>query len=182
MTQVGVCYKSQKRIRFSKPLTDNITERAALSVITHEIAHGLAPVGSHHNAEWKRICLSIGGDGERCSRPGEHGTVAAEKTRKKRAVVGLCPNCHTGTEALRRTNVACGRCCKEKNGKSGYDAEFAFRWYKEGKDSILIPIPQWLGTCDGCGEQTVQMTESRAIPHAHYRCDGMFSYVVYNND
>lgn len=41
-------------------------EKQVRNTVIHEIAHALAPVGSHHNLRWQQIAKSLGDDGERC--------------------------------------------------------------------------------------------------------------------
>lgn len=62
----GACNTGRRTISLSAPLTRLNTPAEVEDVIRHEIAHAIAPIGSHHNAAWKRACLVTGARPERC--------------------------------------------------------------------------------------------------------------------
>lgn len=57
----------------------SMSENIFKLTIPHEVAHmvcQLAPVyGKNHNKGWKRVCIMLGGDGERAYAAGERGTI-----------------------------------------------------------------------------------------------------------
>ena len=82
----GACHYSTKRITLSHKLTSLNDETKIRTIMLHEIAHALAGRKAHHNATWKAICRSIGGDGQTYYS-------AATTVTPDRKVTGQCPNC-----------------------------------------------------------------------------------------
>ena len=86
-------------ISISKPLaTQNDWETVRKTVI-HEIAHANTP-SHHHDRVWRRECIRLGGDGERCytsvKRGGDVNTIPYK-------YIGVCPKCGAKFPRFRRT-------------------------------------------------------------------------------
>jgi predicted SprT family Zn-dependent metalloprotease len=113
-------------ISLSRHLTLLNNEKEVRDTILHEIAHALDVNErgySNHDANWRRIALSIGCDGERCY----DSTEVAQPPSKYKVV---CDNCGRETESMRkpkRYSKACGRCCKAHNGGK-YDEKYKLRY------------------------------------------------------
>ena len=89
------------KITISYPLASiNTWERVRLTVL-HEIAHART-AGHGHDAVWRRECLALGGDGNRCY----DSTNTVIPTTKK--FIGTCPKCGHQFKRDRRVN---GYCC-----------------------------------------------------------------------
>lgn len=124
----GCCYHHRKLITISEPIAKlnlHQIERIRQTVL-HEIAHALCDESDGHNDNWRRMARSIGHSGERTY---SHADVVTpkRKTRAYRTYRGECPNCERVLHRSRRTNIACGQCCKKYNhGK--YTERFAIVW------------------------------------------------------
>lgn len=68
-TRLGACHYDDMMISLSKYWTKEMTLDEMIKVILHEIAHALvgAKVQSHGSV-WKKKCLELGGNGERCTK------------------------------------------------------------------------------------------------------------------
>lgn len=66
-TRFGVCDYRRRTIGLSRALTAHADPLDVLDTILHEIAHGLTP-GHRHDATWQSKALSIGANGQRCSK------------------------------------------------------------------------------------------------------------------
>jgi transposase len=121
-SRFGICRQLKKRISLSRHLITLNSIQAVTDTILHEIAHALAPARSYHNAEWQRIALSIGCNGERCY---NNSVITPPK-----AYTGTCPNCKRVISRHRRARgLACGRCCKAYNNGLHSNA-YRFIWRK----------------------------------------------------
>jgi hypothetical protein len=76
-TVLGICrYRYADRsclIEFSEELFAKLTDEQRYLTVAHEIAHGicfLRGLDDGHGSTWKRICVIMGGTGERCSNLG----------------------------------------------------------------------------------------------------------------
>jgi hypothetical protein len=110
------------RLQFSSVLIELNDVEAVRDVILHEIAHGLAPRGSHHNWLWVQQCRKIGARPERCYSMKEVVTPKAKYS-------GVCPHCNGSISRMRkpRSTPACTDCCqKYNNGR--YSSEYMFKW------------------------------------------------------
>lgn len=100
----GACHYGLKMITLSSALTLANKEPVVRSVLLHEIAHALAGRGTNHGKKWQQICLSIGGDGNRCYSTKTTNTVPAR-------YIGTCPNGHTIKKYRKpRSKSSCGAC------------------------------------------------------------------------
>jgi predicted SprT family Zn-dependent metalloprotease len=66
-TRMGVCMIWCRVITISEPLALLNSEDEVLDTILHEIAHALAPAGSHHGPQWKWMARQVGAKPERCA-------------------------------------------------------------------------------------------------------------------
>jgi predicted SprT family Zn-dependent metalloprotease len=98
----GACHYRAKRITLSRHIVLLNGEAETRDTILHEIAHALAPKNAHHNAEWKRIALSLGCDGTRCY---DH-TVKTPSSK----YLAFCKHCGRVTEYSRMRDLSCGKC------------------------------------------------------------------------
>jgi predicted SprT family Zn-dependent metalloprotease len=69
----GVCkyYRAEDKFKvvFSESLFATLPEMDKTSVVAHELAHVVAfrlGIAKNHDHNWKRLCVAMGGDGERC--------------------------------------------------------------------------------------------------------------------
>lgn len=105
----GACHYGLKMISLSKALTLANDEAKVRTVMLHEIAHALAGRGTHHGKKWQQICLSIGGDGQRCYSTSDTNTVPHR-------YIGTCPNGHNHKRHRKpRTVSSCGVCSPKFN-------------------------------------------------------------------
>lgn len=88
------------RITISKPLAMNNTWEVVRKTFVHEIAHANTS-GHHHDEVWRRECLRLGGDGERCYTPTRRGGDVNDLPCK---YVGVCPKCGVKFFRNRRVN------------------------------------------------------------------------------
>ncbi len=66
-TTAGKAKCMERVVELSWPVFQVEENRAGFrNTVLHEIAHHLVPRGSGHNRNWRAVCISIGGNGERC--------------------------------------------------------------------------------------------------------------------
>jgi len=100
----GACHYGLKMITLSEALTLANKPELVRTIMLHEIAHALAGRGTNHGKKWQQICLSIGGDGNRCYSTKTTNTVPAR-------YIGTCPNGHTIKKYRKpRSKSSCGAC------------------------------------------------------------------------
>tara|TARA_R100000664_G_C2735937_1_gene125382 strand:+ start:130 stop:627 length:498 start_codon:yes stop_codon:yes gene_type:complete len=114
-----------KTISLSRPLTEHETkEQRVINTILHEIAHALDHKKrgySNHDKHWKKVAKSIGCTGERCT---SNSSIDLSRVMKW---IGECPKCNKRFHRARRTNIACGPCCKKYNNNK-YTPEYKIEW------------------------------------------------------
>lgn len=115
-TLLGDCHYSKKRIRLSRPFVLLNSEIRVKNTILHEVAHALVGRGFGHSKMWKRKAISIG-----CS--GDRTTNSSDFIAPPRKYTATCPKCGRETQAFKRTQVACGLCCK-KYSFNKFDEKF----------------------------------------------------------
>ena len=98
-------------VELSIPLVKINDEERVMKTILHEIAHALTE-GHEHDSVWQAKCLEIGGDGKRCY--SRHDTNTIE--RKRTLYQAYCPEHGNRGITYRRTDKACGICCKKYKG------------------------------------------------------------------
>lgn len=100
----GCTHYDDNLITLSKALCElNDWETIRLTVL-HEIAHALVGVGHHHDTVWKKKCIEIGGNGERCYSP-KNVHVAS----KYQATCPACGYIHHRNRLPKR-KTSCGAC------------------------------------------------------------------------
>ncbi|MFH1375051.1 MAG: SprT-like domain-containing protein [Patescibacteria group bacterium] len=114
----GCCNLTLKAISLSRILTELNSPSLVRDTLLHEIAHALTGRrGVAHGREWQDIARSLGCRAKRCYKEGEVKTPPAKYAAR-------CVSCGRSFPAFRRRQrVACGLCCKEKNG-GRYSHEF----------------------------------------------------------
>lgn len=116
----GVCKHQEKVIGLSAHLVRLNDEAKVENTVLHEIAHALVGRGRGHGPIWKAKALEVGCDGKT-----HYGYDVIEP---ELPIHGTCPNGHTsGRYRMPRGPVACGRCCRERNG-GRYSEEFHYTW------------------------------------------------------
>jgi predicted SprT family Zn-dependent metalloprotease len=111
----GYCSYGKKRISISETLAMLNPWSQVKDTVLHELAHALAPRGSHHGPAWKRKCVEIGANPTRC-----YDEVVKQPRMK---FTGTCPNGHTsGRMRKPRKDVSCGKCSR------GFNRDFLITW------------------------------------------------------
>tara|TARA_B100000287_G_C20536260_1_gene742867 strand:- start:144 stop:644 length:501 start_codon:yes stop_codon:yes gene_type:complete len=116
-----------KTISLSRPLTQyEINESRVKNTILHEIAHALDYKKrgySNHDNTWRRIAVSIGCTGERCT-----SNSGVDKSRVMKWIA-KCPKCGRDVFYARKSKreLACGKCCKKHNNNK-YTSDYKFVW------------------------------------------------------
>lgn len=109
-----------KTISLSRPLVELNNKVQVYDTILHEVAHALVGMGNGHNRVWKQQALAIGCDASRCYD-------STQVLTPPKAFVGTCPSCYREIERHRRTDIACGKCCRAYNGNE-YSDNYKFNW------------------------------------------------------
>lgn len=81
---LGRCFVGLQLIELNPQYVELNEENEVRDTILHEIAHALAGKGHHHDDYWRRICLRIGGSG---NRTGDSKVMLAYRYR------AICPSC-----------------------------------------------------------------------------------------
>jgi hypothetical protein len=113
-SRLGVCKERDLSIELSIFHVDNSPFESVKNTLLHEIAHAIVGCRHMHNHVWRSKAIEIGCTGERC------GVMNAPKK-----YTGVCPNCERHVSFNRRTDRACGVCCRRFNG-GGYSSDFKF--------------------------------------------------------
>lgn len=120
----GCCHYDARLITMSAALSKLNEEAKIRDTILHEIAHGLAPRSEGHGAEWRRIAMSIGCNGER--------TYSAAKVVLPPLPWRVsCDSCGYANEKARRRVLACRSCCTKYSG-GHFDPKYLLRWTRQG--------------------------------------------------
>lgn len=120
--RAGLCRYSIRTITLSRVVLPRMSEREALNLILHEIAHALAWLSDgrvhRHDEVWREVHRSIGGNGQRLYQIAE-----LEDREGLYAYTGTCPDGHTITYHRRPGQViAC-----TKGGRT-FHLAYAFEW------------------------------------------------------
>lgn len=120
-TANGLCYEGRKLIELSVYFVEHNTPERVKMTILHEVAHALAGHAAGHGPKWQRICVAIGGNGQRCN--------ASEHTEKvSYAWTGTCPGGHTHQQHRAPLRVkACGQCATK------WKPENIIVWHQHGR-------------------------------------------------
>lgn len=78
-TYSGQCRYRNKTIAISLVWAEHFTEAELRDTILHEIAHALAGYAAKHSMTWKRLHLSLGGNGEVRFTPSKEALAAVYK-------------------------------------------------------------------------------------------------------
>lgn len=109
-------------VAFSRHVWPLMSPEERRLVVIHEVAHALTPAGEGHSANWRALCLSLGGNGKRCTDLPEETTEAVAKWK------GHCPINPTHTILRNRLTArtryaACGTCSPTR-----YNSAAQFVW------------------------------------------------------
>lgn len=113
---LGRCIPSQKTIEYQPRYMEQNDWAQVLGTIQHEVAHAMTP-RHHHDAVWAAAARKLG-----LKNPSAINRTAV----LSRKYTGTCPNGHT-TQANRRTQSACGKCCRELNNNR-FSPLYKFVW------------------------------------------------------
>jgi hypothetical protein len=112
--QAGLCERGLKRLTFSGPLFSIWTQDHCRNTILHEIAHALTT--GHHTAEWRRVFISMGGNGKT-----GWDNSDGRPTLPPR-FIGTCPRGHI-IKKNRRDKTSCSTCNPRR-----FDSRYLFTW------------------------------------------------------
>jgi predicted SprT family Zn-dependent metalloprotease len=119
----AVCNYTYRQIELSMYVIPSLLDSSVKDSIIHEIAHALCP-GENHNNVWKRKCIELGGNGQRCYssvdyREGAKGRIELQEKLAKYTLT--CPVCGEKYFKNRRPtkSSSCG-----KHGTRGYDPKY----------------------------------------------------------
>ncbi|MEW6868762.1 SprT-like domain-containing protein [Trueperella pyogenes] len=122
--RAGFTSHARKTISFSRPLLELYTPEQVRLLVLHEVAHALVGEGHGHDAVWRSMCLTIGGDGRASVDPGWPEPTALW--------IGLCPNGHRiERQRLVRRRSTC-RCCS-----ANYDERYLISWTNQRTGEIF---------------------------------------------
>jgi len=112
----GLCNWREKKIFLSKYLLEqNLNKSAEFeNTLRHELAHALdfeMRGKSDHSRVWKAVAREVHCTAERCYKSSDIGDSKSKYTL-------ICDICgiKTPSHKKKRTQSACGKCCKEHNG------------------------------------------------------------------
>lgn len=114
----GLCSYNKREIQLSSTLIPYMTDDAIKGTIIHEIAHALCP-NHGHDYYWRRVCIHLGGNGERVGgserfKDGQQGKTQFQKAQSKYTYT--CPSCGKETFVNRILKRSCS-CAFCSNGK-----------------------------------------------------------------
>lgn len=110
----GLCNHQNRIVALSYVLTYLNEVPEVFSTVTHEIAHALVGPGHKHDIVWRRMFLSMGGDGKRCYDPND---IVMAPT----PFVYRCVKCGYKIHAWRRKLMATLAYCTDCYKASGED-------------------------------------------------------------
>jgi len=102
----GQCNYYNKTISLSIVYVKNNNEDLIINTILHEIAHAIAPIGSGHGKEWKKICLEVNAKPVRVNKEAE---LPAENKW-----TAHCLTCNKSWQYLRKHKNYIHKSCKTK--------------------------------------------------------------------
>ncbi|MDP9801012.1 putative SprT family Zn-dependent metalloprotease [Arcanobacterium wilhelmae] len=113
--RAGATNFTARKITLSKALVQLYAPEQVRAVMLHEIAHALVGPRHGHDAEWKRMCVAIGGDGR--------ARLPMDSPEPEAPWVGRCPAGHTAQRYRRPTRqLSCRRCSRS------FSPEHLFVW------------------------------------------------------
>lgn len=68
-SRFGCCRYDRKEITVSRHLAALNSDAEVINTIRHEVAHAICGKVHGHDAIWQRVCIALGGDGQRCYGP-----------------------------------------------------------------------------------------------------------------
>lgn len=109
--RTGQCNYTTQTISMSRHLIVKMTEGQVKNTLLHEIAHALVGGAAGHGPEWRRVAISIGCDGNRCTNvePAPYNWY------------GVCPDGHIASKRYRRPKNGGERSCAICNPKFSRD-------------------------------------------------------------
>ena len=113
----GLCRHKTKTIQLSSKLVELNSKYHVSQTILHEIAHALVGLKHGHDKVWKQKAISIGDTGDRCY---SYDVIQPDIKHKKLYII-KCNNCGYNYRKHRKTNAACGKCCKLYNNSKYSD-------------------------------------------------------------
>lgn len=119
VTRAGQCRHRSKIIGMSRKVIDVMTMDEFMNTLTHEIAHALVGPGHAHDDVWRRMHLSLGGNGRTTS---EIGVKVIHKW------LGTCPNGHT-VRRHRLTQFARNGSCPKCHPR--FNPDYRFQWTEQ---------------------------------------------------
>lgn len=100
-----------KEFSFSKAFIRESSREAICDVILHEFAHMIAEEKYHdygHGEKWKKVCISIGGQGERMYHLSNE---TRKKMNKYKVTCDHCDNVFYANRKPRTVKYSCAKCC-----------------------------------------------------------------------
>lgn len=104
-------------INISRDFVSFNDEVKVREVILHEVAHALLPPEEGHGPNWQVKAVELG----------VPPFAYTSEARMIRRWIGLCPRGHVHMKHARRSNLACGPCCKLHN-HGRYTDRFLLTW------------------------------------------------------
>lgn len=111
----GRCNYTSRKIEFSRKCFDNFDYETGMNTALHEVAHVIAGTANGHNHVWKKVHMSLGGNGR--------ARVEHEKIAGALPVTGTCPNGHTTKRSrIPRKKYSCKQCAPY------FNESYIFSW------------------------------------------------------
>jgi predicted SprT family Zn-dependent metalloprotease len=116
--RAGQTRYSDKTITISRYHIESNSDEEVMDTVLHEVAHVLAPSGSHHGPEWQATARAVGARPERVARTGMNAPHKWEGTCPAGHVIKR----HRLTDGARRSSCPF---CSDR-----FDPQYKFTWTK----------------------------------------------------